>query len=138
MDIFRTSSLPMLCATSEFDDSFFGASAREKAVNHREWLNGLFCLCSLRLKIYVTLAEGHLPWCCLITITDTVRETSRLYMHKHMERLRNLKKEVGSVRTATVDVSGSGGGSGQWRSVQARNGQRWHRIGRCGAERCMK
>ena len=30
-----------------------------------------------------------------------------------------------------------GGGNRQWLSMQARNGQRWHRIGRCGAQRWM-
>ena len=60
-----------------------------------------------------------------LTKTDPQRETSHIFMLKNLERLRKLKKELGSQGT---DVgSGCGDGNRQWHRIGLRGGPRWTR-----------
>ena len=65
---------------------------------------------------------------------DPMRETSRLFYTCTKHGVAAESEERGGVRKAIVDVSGSAGGSRQWRSVMARNGEMWHRISMRGAQ----
>ena len=43
-----------------------------------------------------TYFASYFSWCGHVAVTDTTRGTSGLYMHKNMEWLRKMRKEVGS------------------------------------------
>ena len=70
-----------------------------------------------------------------MAVTDPMRETScsKKNMHKK-QGLAAESEEEEWVCNATVNVSGFGSAQ----CVLARNGQRWHRIGRRWAQRQMK